>query len=81
MEVSDLFGDFIGVSITDNGVHGSPIPDIVSQGVDDLLGALDTICITYQGVSATAKIGPWWIDQQWLEYQRRLCQWQQNHFA
>ena len=34
-------------------MHGTPIPDIVSQGVDELLGALDAICITDQGVSAT----------------------------
>ena len=57
MEVSDLLGDFIGASITDKHVHGSPIPSIISQGVDELLGALDTICITYQGVLAAEKLG------------------------
>ena len=38
-------------------MHGSPIPDIISQGVDELLGALDAICITNQGVLATEKLG------------------------
>ena len=52
-EVSDLLGDFIGASITDKGMHGSPVPDIISQGVDELLGTLDAICITDQGFSAT----------------------------
>ena len=47
--VIDLVEDFIGASITDKGVHGSPIPDIISQSVDELLGALDAICITDQG--------------------------------
>ena len=56
-EVSDLLGDFIGSSITDKGVHGSPIPDIISQGVDELLGTFDTIGITDQSVSATEKLG------------------------
>ena len=56
-EVSHLLGDFIGASITDKGVHGSPIPDIISQCVDELLGTLDAICITDQGVSATEKLG------------------------
>ena len=55
-EVSGLLGDFIGASNTDKGVHGSPIPDVISQGVDELLGALDAICITDQGVSATEKL-------------------------
>ena len=52
-EVSDLLRDFIGASITDKGMHGSPIPDIISQGVDELLGTLDAIRITDQGFSAT----------------------------
>ena len=41
-EVRNLLGDFIAASITDKGIHGSPIPDIIRQGVDELLGALDT---------------------------------------
>ena len=43
----------MGASITDKGVHGSPIPDIISQSVDELLGVLDAICIT----AATEKLG------------------------
>ena len=39
------------------GVYGFPIPDIISQGVDELLGSLNAICITDQGVSATEKLG------------------------
>ena len=37
-------------------MNGSPIPDIISQGVDELLGALDAICLTDQGVSATQNL-------------------------
>ena len=37
-------------------MHGSPIPDIISQGFDELFGALDAICITDQGVSATENL-------------------------
>ena len=54
--VNDLLGDFIGASITDKGVHGSPIPDIISQGVDELLGGLDAVSITYQGILVTEKL-------------------------
>ena len=56
-KVSDLLGDFIGSSITDKGVHGSPIPDIISQGVDELHGTFDAIGITVQCISATQKLG------------------------
>ena len=38
-------------------MQGSHSPDIISQGVHELLGALDAICITDQGVSATEKLG------------------------
>ena len=38
-------------------MYGSPIADIITQGVDELLGALDAICITDQGASATEKFG------------------------
>ena len=38
-------------------MHGSRIPDIISQGVDELLAALGAICITYEGISATEKLG------------------------
>ena len=55
-EVSNFLGDFIGSSIADKGVHGSPIPDIICQGVDDLLGTFDAIGITDQSVSATEKL-------------------------
>ena len=35
--------------MTDKGVHHSPLPHIISQGVDEWLGALDAICITDEG--------------------------------
>ena len=37
-EISDLLGDFIFASITDEGVHGSPFSDVIREGVDELFG-------------------------------------------
>ena len=37
-------------------MHGSPIPHIISESAFELLGALDAIGITDQGVSATEKL-------------------------
>ena len=37
-EISDLLGDFIFASITDEGVHGSPFSDVIIEGVDELFG-------------------------------------------
>ena len=56
-EVSNLLGDFISATISDESGHGSPESDIVIEGVDKLFLAFDAISITYQGVSSNKELG------------------------
>ena len=56
-EISDSLGDFIFSSITDEGVHGSPFSDVIREGVNELFGLFDAICITDKGITATEKLG------------------------
>ena len=37
-EISDSLGDFIFASITDEGIHGSPLSDVIRECVDELFG-------------------------------------------
>ena len=56
-EISDWLGDFIFASITDEGIHGSPFSDDIREGVDELFGLFDAICITDKSFAATEELG------------------------
>ena len=56
-EISDSLGDFIFASITDEGIYGSPLSDVIREGVDELFGGFDAICIIDKSITATEELG------------------------